>query len=140
MFKIDRQSEWYTAAFVSTALETVTLPSRLRPYHDFEASLTGDDGIHKIFELQSSISEDGTHTERPRSSEDQDPENDFPKVATQFDLDFSYDTPDSGNAHTFNQIQVARGISAEERHEPTGDDLGLRRRLRLYNSEPIVER
>ena len=131
---VDRQSEWQTSAVISSALETVTLPSRLRPYHAFEASLAGDDGTHNIFELQSTIVHDGGH--RPLN------EDGSSEVETQFDIDFTYGDEDRTTPHIFNQVQVMRG---NEPHQ-TGSsidasgDIGHRRKLRLYDSKPMLHR
>lgn len=127
-------------------METVTLPSRLRPYQDFEASLSGDDGIHKIFELQSSIlAEDeaqnptaGTQTNGAGISEDDS------QVKAEFDVDFTYDNDDSKTSHIFNQVQVTRGIDPEQNKDPhpAGEDIdvGLRRKQRRYNYQPMLQR
>lgn len=130
---MDRQSEWQTTALLSSALETVTLPSRLRPYHDFEASLAGDDGRHNIFELQSTI-----NPEKDAPSENND---ELPKAKTEFDIDFTYDGEDNKSHHIFNQVQVLRGNESEhESTKPVDGDIGRLRKLRLYNSEPMLQR
>lgn len=127
-------------------METVTLPSRLRPYRDFESSLAGDDGIHKIFELQSSIFTDGEaqYTAAAKPTNGAEPSDDeSSQVKTEFDVDFSYDSGDSSKSHMFNQVQVLRGIDPEKSNNglPTEDiDLGMRRKLRLHNSQPMFQR
>lgn len=145
-FNVDFQSEWQTSALISSAMETVTLPSRLRPYRDFESSLAGDDGIHKIFELQSSIFTDGEaqYTAAAKPTNGAEPSDDeSSQVKTEFDVDFSYDSGDSSKSHMFNQVQVLRGIDPEKSNNglPTEDiDLGMRRKLRLHNSQPMFQR
>lgn len=126
---VDRQSEWYTTALISSALETVTLPSRLRPYHDFEASLTGDDGRHNIFELQSTL-----NPQHPSNEEEST------EAETEFDIDLTYDGEDGESAHIFNQVQVWRGNEPGQAAEPTDIDIGRLRKLRLYSSEPMFQR
>jgi hypothetical protein len=117
-------------------METATLPTRLRSYTDFETSLAGEDGTHKIFELQSKIlpeemSEDrGTQASKGESS----------KARTEFDLDFSYDDPNCGDSHIFNQVQVGRGYRPEKVVPESREDLGLKRKQRFYNSQPMLER
>jgi len=81
---VDRHSQWQTTALISAALETITLPSRLRPYHDFEASLAGDDGRHTIYELQCSINP------QDRDDKSSTEEEGRPKAQSEFDIDFSY--------------------------------------------------
>lgn len=136
---VDPRSKWHTSALISSALETVTLPSRLRACRDFEAALTGD-GMHRIFELQSTIAQDEPDAgKRPDGS--QDTGNGPSHVEAEFDLDFSYDGLDDKDSHIFNQIQVARGGASEQTSGPTPtEDSGFLRRQRLYNSEPMAQR
>ncbi|RAL16706.1 misato family protein [Aspergillus homomorphus CBS 101889] len=141
---IDPHSEWYTSALISSALESVTLPTRLRPYHDFEASLAGDDGVHKIFELQSTIVPEDENTERPNqgftTQAQQAEDKEDTKSNAKFELDFTYDGLDSDKAHIFNQLQVSRGIITTRKDQSSEEDLGTVRRQRLYNSEPMFQR
>jgi hypothetical protein len=132
---VDRQSEWQKTALIASAIETVTLPSRLRPYQHFEASLAGEDGTRTIFELQTSINEiDDGHTKK--SSNEQEPI----KAKTEFDIDFAYDGEHQGG-HIFNQVQVTRGNEPEREDEFTDErDVGHLRKLRLYNSESMLQR
>jgi hypothetical protein len=132
---VDRQSEWQKTALIASAIETVTLPSRLKPYQHFEASLAGEDGTHTIFELQLSINKinDG-HTKEPSNEEDAaEPE-------IEFDIDFTYDGAHKG-AHIFNQVQVSRGDEPETGPKSAKDrDVGHQRKLRLYNSKAMLQR
>ncbi|KAJ5614737.1 hypothetical protein N7528_008391 [Penicillium herquei] len=131
---VDRQSRWQTTALITSALETVTLPSRLRPYHDFEASLAGDDGRHTIFELQSTIN--------PKKKDDKQPgteDSDLTKAETEFDIDFTYGETNNKNAHIFNQVQVTRGTELGESTDSAEGDLGRLRKLRLCNSEAMLQ-
>lgn len=144
-FNVDFQSEWQTSALISSAMETVILPSRLRPYRDFESSLAGEDGIHKIFELQSMILTDkeAQHSTKPTNGAESS-EDASSQVKTEFDVDFSYDSRDSNKSHIYNQVQVSRGINPEQKKNDgpaTEDiDLGMRRKLRLHNSQPMFQR
>ncbi|CAI7565289.1 unnamed protein product [Penicillium bialowiezense] len=131
---VDRQSEWQKTALIASAIETVTLPSRLKPFQYFEAALAGEDGTHTIFELQSSINKinDG-HT--ATSSNEDEPA----KAETEFDIDFTYDGEEKG--HIFNQVQVSRGDEPERASESAQDqDVGKMRKLRLNNSESMLQR
>lgn len=116
LLHVDPQSEFYTSALICSAVETVTLPSRLRRYHDFEASLAGIDGTHKIFELQSTIVPDEEKDAaksfvRKLHDNAQSLEREFSEeLETKFDLDFTYDDPSGKARHVFNQIQVIRGF------------------------------
>ncbi|CAI7625158.1 unnamed protein product [Penicillium pancosmium] len=129
--QVDRQSEWQSTALLSSALETVTLPSRLRPYHDFEASLAGDDGRHNIFELQSTIN--------PENEDSGANDDEIPKAKAEFDIDFTYDGEKGKSHHIFNQVQVLRGNDLGQSTEPTDGDVGHLRKLRLYNSESMLQ-
>lgn len=131
---VDRHSEWQTAALISSALETVTMPSRLRSYHDFEASLTGADGTHTIFELQTSFNpgEDG---KRLATKEDGSAQ-----AESEFDIDFTYDGEGSKTPYIFNQVQVMRGSEQQQSSEPATEDIGRVRKLRLYHSDSMLQR
>ncbi|KAA8651562.1 misato family protein [Aspergillus tanneri] len=120
-------SQWQSSALICSAVETATLPSRLRPYHDFESSLAGDDGIHNIFELQSTII----------SSEAK--EDELSKVQKEYDLDFTYDSPKGNKSHIFNQVQVRRGVDDAREGDSSGKDLSMLRRERAFNSEPSIQ-
>ncbi|KAJ5648960.1 uncharacterized protein N7484_002683 [Penicillium longicatenatum] len=130
---VDKKSQWQTTALISSALETITLPSRLRPYHDFEASLAGDDGRHTIYELQCSINPQDRDEKLPTEDEGR------PKAQSEFDIDFSYGDGDDKNAHIFNQVQVTRGHERGNSTEPPQEELGHIRKLRLYNSEAMLQ-
>jgi len=132
--QVDRRSHWQTTALISSAVETVTLPSRLRPYHDFESSLTGDDGTRNIYELQTTLNP-GEHGHALSTKEDGSS-----KTEADFDIDFTYGDQSSKSAHIFNQVQVMRADESSEPTESTGQDLGHLRRLRLFNSEPMLQR
>lgn len=108
------------------------MPSRLRPYHDFEASLAGDGGRHTIFELQSTLN--------PENSNSGGNDDESPKARTDFDIDFSYDGEQGKTPSIFNQVQVLRGDDAGQSTEPVDGDIGRVRKLRLYNSEPMLQR
>lgn len=101
--------------------------------------MTGD-GVHRIFELQSTIVQDGRDGAM-RQNGLQGTGSGPCQVETEFDLDFSYDDVDHKKPHIFNQIQVARGGGFEQADGPTStEDSGLLRRQRLYNSEPMAQR
>lgn len=133
---VDRHSEWQRSALLSAAVETVTLPSRLRPYHDFEASLAGDDGRHNIYELQLTLNPEEP-TEKTSTSDAEG----SAKPQTKFDIDFTYDNENIETATIFNQVQVMRGSETKTSTQPPGSgDIGHLRKLRLYNSEPMLQR
>ncbi|KAJ5901574.1 hypothetical protein N7495_002102 [Penicillium taxi] len=129
--QVDRQSQWQTTALLSSAVETVTMPSRLRPYHDFESSLAGDDGRHTIFELQSTIN--------PKDKEESQTDEQTSKPETEFDIDFTYGGEHNKTVHIFNQVQVNRGGEFGTSSESQGNDIGHLRKLRLYNSQSMLQ-
>ncbi|KAL2824129.1 tubulin domain-containing protein [Aspergillus cavernicola] len=142
--QLDTQSEWHTSALISMAMESVTLPTRLRPYRGFEALLAGDNSARRIYELQASIiSPKESQSKQPpqlKMVESSGPESS--KLKTSFDLDFTYDSLDSDKSHIFNQVQVFRGAEPDDEDETstTEEDLGTIRKMRLYNSEPMFHR
>lgn len=139
---VDCQSEWHTSALISSAVETVTLPSRLRQYHDFEGALAGDDGVHKIFELQSRVIQDGGHGTNgfAAKSEQVNGEDAGAKPQTRFDLNFSNEDVRSNEPHLFNQVEVSRGSRPQALDDEESGDPALVRRERFYSSEPMLQR
>ncbi|KAL4975646.1 tubulin domain-containing protein [Aspergillus desertorum] len=143
--QVDSNSEWYTSALISIAMESVTLPTRLRPYRDFESLLAGDDNIRRIFELQASVVPPADYnnvrpkvTQKPRKVESSEPGSS--KVKTGFDLDFTYDSS-SDKSHVFNQLQVLRGVEPDDEEEESSEaDLEVVRKMQLYNSEPMFHK
>jgi hypothetical protein len=125
------------------AMESVTLPTRLRPYQQFESLLAGDDSIRRIFELQASLTspkETNDNSKPGRATKVESSEPGSSKVKTKFDLDFTYDSPDGDESHVFNQLQVWRGDEPEEDDKSPEEDLGMLRKMRLYNSEAMFHR
>ncbi|OJJ45581.1 hypothetical protein ASPZODRAFT_133421 [Penicilliopsis zonata CBS 506.65] len=145
---IDPHSEWHTSALICSAIESITLPSRLRQYYDIESSLAGDDDMRRIFELQSSIIQDGSgkgtgvSTDRTRDeSISVEKRGTLRKAESQFDIDFTYDNFKGKEIHVFNQIEVTRGISGKDRDESNcNEDQGFARKQRFYDSEPALQR
>ncbi|KKA24155.1 MtDNA inheritance protein Dml1 [Rasamsonia emersonii CBS 393.64] len=137
---IDAGSEWYTSALIASAVETVTLPSRLRPYRDFEASLAGQSGgTHKIFELQSSIISQVPENRAPWVTTNENKQETEAEAKTDFDINLTYDDLTTENLTVFNQVQVLRGREPDS-EQPPAEDLGLIRKQRLFDSQPMVER
>ncbi|KAL5364950.1 protein dml1 [Aspergillus floccosus] len=136
--RLDPSSEWQTSALISSAMESALLPTRLRPYHDFEASLAGDDGTHKIFELQSRIILDEENQDGAKRSAGAESSSETgSKVQREFDLDFTYDEAGNDQTHIYNQVQVWRGLENEHKEAP--QDIGLIRRQQYQNSEPMCQ-
>ncbi|KAE8160695.1 tubulin domain-containing protein [Aspergillus tamarii] len=142
---VDPHSEWHTTALISSAMESITLPTRLRQFHDFESSLAGDDGTHKIFELQSSVTaDDGTNEQqlpvKGSLTEANASEQGAVKSQAEFELDFTYDGHGSNNSHIFNQLQVWRGTKPDKNNESVPqEDIGLSRKQRYYSSAPMFQ-
>ncbi|KAL2798701.1 tubulin nucleotide-binding domain-like protein [Aspergillus keveii] len=141
--RLNSHSEWYTSALISMAMESVTLPTRLRPYQQFESLLAGDDSIRRIFELQASLTspkETNDNSKPGRATKVESSEPGSSKVKAKFDLDFTYDSPDGDESHVFNQLQVWRGDEPEEDDKSPEEDLGMLRKMRLYNAEAMFHR
>lgn len=143
--RVDNSSEWYTSALISIAMETITLPTRLRPYQNFESLLAGDDSTRRIFELQASIVPPAKDHRNVRPQASKQPDNiesckSGSKVKSEFDLDFTYDSG-SNKSHVLNQVQVLRGVEPDDKEEELAEaDLGFVRKMRVYNSEPMFHR
>lgn len=136
---LDASSEWQTSALISSAMESALLPTRLRPYHDFEGSLAADDGTHRIFELQSRIMPESENQDGAKGSTGTECSSATgSKVRREFDLDFTYDEASNDQTHIYNQVQVWRGLENEQKEAP--QDIGLIRRQQYQNSEPMCQR
>lgn len=140
---VDLQSEWSKSALIASAIETATLPSRLRAYRDFESSLMGHSGgSQTIFELQSSVI--GNHTRRPRWVTSEDELNGLDEDAKlDFDLNLTIPQPMPDDTTVFTQSQVFRGerekLVDDDDTSPV-EDIGLARKMRLYASKPALTR
>ncbi|KAF7712202.1 Uncharacterized protein PECH_003960 [Penicillium ucsense] len=125
---VDRHSAWQRSALLSSAVESMSLPSRLRPYHDFEASLAGDDGTRNIYELQTSFNPSALNEESST------------KPQHTFDIDFSYENLNTEAATIFNQVQIHRGVEVGNSGEASQQgDIGYLRKLRAFNSESLLQ-
>lgn len=141
---IDRQSEWYTSALITSAMESATLPSRLRQYHDIEAALAGNDGTHKIFELKASIIPEDSETPVAPSGANTGTsgvmvEGEETDTETKFDINFSC-RESTKKYCTFNEVRIARGFEFTKQEEPWLENSTLARRQRLFNSQTTLQR
>lgn len=141
---IDLQSNWYKSALLASAVETATLPSRLRTYRDFETSLLGHrGGSQTIFELQSSIIPPDSGDKRPSWATKKDTsQKSDDEAKLDFDINFTIPQSMADDTAIFTQVQVFRG----EEHQAVeigslgAEEIGLKRKLRLYASKPAVEK
>lgn len=117
------EPQWVSSALISSAIETVSLPTRLRRYEDFESSLTSVDSTRNIFKLQSAIlPEEAVKNDGEQSTaEDEDGEDIIQD--TMFDIDFTNEPASSTKPHIFSQVRVSRGWEddAEQAWDPTKD-------------------
>ena len=159
---MNRDSEWHVGALLSAAVETATLPSRLRDsrprmgyMHDIEASLNVNGNQH-IAECQCSVVDprawepNGTPLTgaaldiRMPGTEGEPDEEDSHEVASDLDMTFlsasgpSHDFRRTG-AHIFARVDNLRGYLDDV--DPLDDeDVGeVRKRRRLANL-PIYEK
>ncbi|EAA65678.1 hypothetical protein AN0848.2 [Aspergillus nidulans FGSC A4] len=120
--RVDNNSEWYTSALTSIAMESITLPTRLRPYQNFESLLAGDDSTRRIFELQASIvppAKDHRNVQRQASKQPNKVE----------------------SCKSGSMVQVLRGLEPDDKEEELAEaDLGFVRKMRVYKSEPMFHR
>ena len=164
--KLDRNSQWHLSALLSTAVESINLPSRLRAIGErrgtldqFEAALNVN-GSQRIAKLQCSLMEpigECHNSSKPGSKDDRQPHrhvNDMTldkvrlrSTNEQFDIDFlsmqDQDiAPDVRTSpkkdHTFGQVESYRGGTAMEGSDD--DKEGFSRKRRRLAGLPIVER
>ena len=118
---LDRGSSWHTSALFSTALESVTLPARLKAVegsrftlHDLELALNANRNQH-IANMQLSV---GSPEPVPLANERAEEGSISPTGVTAglrvFDMDLSTKTDDEvrksgvNTMHTFGQVEVTR--------------------------------
>ena len=119
---LDVESEWSNAALLCTAVETVTLPSRLTNHGGRKGSLTAleailnSNGRQNIFDLSSTSRTMTSPSQNGRMIEGTGLHD---SVATTMTLDIEY-TPISGRQslgktpHIFRQIDIQRCLSLDE--------------------------
>lgn len=112
-------SEWYSTALLASAIETITLPSRLKEYRTrgIDTWLPDDSQGHNIFEAHSLASPEETQMPDDRVREQQD---EFLAMDTYeqdeilsagFDINLS-PMPSSKDTHVFGQTRVYRDLPA----------------------------
>ena len=165
---LNRDSQWQTSALLSMALESMTLPSRLRPdkqrrglLGDIEAALNVN-GNQRIAQLQCTILD--PETELPRSvnghpgHDDRAPSNTSHAMIEEDDveiitshLDMNLSTGNSGSLayasqhdtsdHTFGAVENTRGTLQEARdQELDEDEITYARKRRRLAGLSVVER
>jgi hypothetical protein len=154
-------NDWTSSALMATAMETVTLPSRLRDLGGRQASLSllvdilNRDGRQNIFELSASVlssvqgngsstevtsgcSNEHTNQSRTRSSQTNLESN---SMHGTLELDIQYatklsETSRETDAHIFSQAVVQRGLTGNnEATHPTGHIMS-----RMPSTDTVVEK
>ena len=167
--QLDRSSRWHTSAMLSTALETMTLPSRLRyssrrhvTFDTMEAALNVN-GTQCVANLECSVvdpwdleaeksrSVQGSHDHRRPGTRTSDLmlDEDGPKVTTaNLDMNFScWGNVDSvmslsqrhKTTHTFGQVESVRG-ELEEHEEEDDEEAGFARKTKRLANLAIIEK
>ncbi len=120
--RMDLSSEWSKSSLLCTAVETVTLPTRLRESSGRQGSLTelesalNKTGSRTVFELQCSVvTREGsvTRTSKETSFPDERRRTLSPTRSTPFDLDYSpraSQTTLGRTPHVFSQVEIRRCI------------------------------
>lgn len=163
---LDDGSEWSNAALLATAMETMTLPARLRGGPEQHRSLAdlesvlNVNGNQKIYQMRCTIGQknDGQPSEGGPSNMVKErqkgwDEGDGPAEDTQtkassstnhFDVDFSTDgvaeIRPGKTTHTFGQVEVCRGVRSGRLGTVASDSEVVGRQQRRLGSEPIVEK
>jgi hypothetical protein len=155
----ERQSEWQTTALLSTAIETMTLPARLRSIQGKRESLDeletvlNVNGNQRIFGLQSSIGHENvvnahSANERrsmmnghPKDSRGQEFENSLEHDSTEasYDIDFTPDvlgTMQPRRVHYFGRVEVDREAFPGHEVSTSQDEHESLSRLRRLQGEP----
>lgn len=117
----DLHHKWYSSALLTMALESVTLPTRLRQYGGIGSWLADRDDTRRIFNLQFTITGDKfappekIETEEAPTKEDQDGYDRSRQLLDDFRTDFSpFDPVKSKEIYVFTQARVSRNSKAGE--------------------------
>lgn len=113
----DLRSEWYSSALVLAAVESVTLPTRIRSHRGTSCWLPAQERPQKIFDLRAAIlkEHDEPEPDRPAGRNKQtviaeDEVEQDESLLEGFDIDFSWtNSARSQKLHVFGQVQVSRG-------------------------------
>ena len=166
---LDRSSQWHVSALLSAALETMTLPSRLRytsrnhvTFDAMEAALNVN-GTQRIANLQCSVVDPSvlkveksrsvkrSHDGRMPGSTTNDPmldEDDAQVTTAHLDMDFFCGghvksltslSQRQEGSHTFGQVESLRGDFPMNEEEDE-EELGLARKRRRLAHLPVVEK
>ena len=165
----DRDSQWHSSALLSVALESVTLPTRLRRgvrkrwfLDDLEAALNVN-GNQRIAQLQCSIldpedaplvsatSYGSTDDRAPSSNKNSlDKEDGLRSAESRFDMDFTCGNTRSTSRiatqhkvsdHVFSAIEISRTeVETAKDEEVDEDNATDARKLRRLASLPVIER
>ena len=166
---LDRHSEWHTSALLSMVLESMTLPSRLRPGQgrrgllDDLAMPLNVNGNQRIAALQCSIpkaakpdshdvnllpADNDQRVPGSNTSEGLHGGNDLQQTNARFDLDLSCgETASSAfgpihhkaSEHVFGRVDCSRDPD-QSLPEINGEDDGVSRKRRRLAGVPIIER
>ncbi|EFW20892.1 mtDNA inheritance, partitioning of the mitochondrial organelle [Coccidioides posadasii str. Silveira] len=112
-------SEWYISALTSVAVESVTLPGRLRWYEGIEPWFLDNAGPQRIFALRATIRSENSELPfashlRPNDSTQMDTDevdhDEIEQSEQRFDLGFSPigSATRTNNTHIFSRVQVVR--------------------------------
>lgn len=165
---LDRDSEWNTSALLSAVLETMTLPSRLRPdgqnrgfLGDLEAALNVN-GNQRIAQLQCTFLD--PETKIPSNTDTRGPndhrtantgyilveEDETQNTNSELDIDLSCSDVRVRSStrqrrlsttHTFGAVECIRGRSKEAKGEEMDeDDVAYSRKRRRFAGLSVTER
>ena len=165
---LNRDSEWQISALLSMALESMTLPSRLRPDEqrrgllgDIEATLNVN-GNQRVAQLQCTLLDPETELPRPvngyASHDDRAPSNtmhamikedDVETITSHLDMNLStgnprplsYASQHDTSDHTFGAVENTRGKPQEATdQELDEDDITYARKRRRLAGLSVIER
>lgn len=130
---LDSRSEWCSSALVALAIESATLPTRLRSCKNSDSWLPWEENSRRIFNLQATIKPDDSR--KPDSSicsdvrklnldEDDDIDE---ALIKDYDLNYTPVMASKGDKrHVFGQTRIARGVD-EDSENNTYPDIQISR-------------
>ena len=163
--ELDRGSQWHTSALLSAALETTTLPSRLRAdsqkhglLDDLTAALNVNGNQH-IAQLHCSVFAPETEFRLPTTIEEKDDrmrsgyndalieEGGTENASVELDMNLSgegrhYSTNERhvSSNHIFGGVECFRGNYQGDDGEANGDEIAYSRKRRRFANKAVIER
>ncbi|KAI5299604.1 mtDNA inheritance, partitioning of the mitochondrial organelle [Ascosphaera atra] len=141
-------SDWYASALLATAVESVTLPTRLKPGAGGGSVdwLPGEDHPQKIYQLQQQIRQENEELPEDRIDGKEDEfmgKDDYEQdedLSAGFDVNLSPTTSGTNTGHIFGQIRMCRNSGGERRNSELNISIQRPRYTDILKSGAILQK